>query len=49
MEKTLTFSDLETQNKKKRTRREEFLSKMESIVPWSDIASLVKPYYYSRG
>jgi len=37
MEKILTFSDLETQNKKKRTRRDEFLSKMESIVPWSDI------------
>jgi transposase, IS5 family len=48
MEKILTFSDLETQNKKKRTRREEFLSKMESIVPWSDIVSLVKPYYYSN-
>ena len=48
MEKTLTFSDLETQNKKKRTRREEFLGKMESIVPWSDIVSLVKPYYYSN-
>jgi len=48
MEKILTFSDLETQNKKKRTRREEFLGKMESIVPWSDIVSLVKPYYYSN-
>jgi len=48
MEKILTFSDLETQNKKKRTRREEFLGKMESIVPWPDIVSLVKPYYYSN-
>jgi len=48
MEKILTFSDLETQNKKKRTRREEFLGKMESIVPWSDIVSLVRPYYYSN-
>jgi len=48
MEKILTFSDLEAQNKKKRTRREEFLGKMESIVPWSDIVSLVKPYYYSN-
>jgi len=48
MEKILTFSDLETQNKKKRTRRDEFLGKMESIVPWSDIVSLVKPYYYSN-
>jgi len=48
MEKIFTFSDLEMQNKKKRTRRDEFLGKMESIVLWSDIVSLVKPYYYSN-
>jgi len=46
MEKILTFGDLETQTKKKRTRREEFLSKMESIVPWPRIVSLIRPYYY---
>ena len=48
MEKILTFADLETQSKKKITRREEFLGKMESIVPWFNIVSLVKPYYYSN-
>jgi IS5 family transposase len=48
MEKILTFADLETRAKKKKTRKEEFLGKMASIVPWSDIASLIQPYYYSN-
>jgi hypothetical protein len=33
MEKILTFADLEIRSNKKMTRREEFLFKMESIVP----------------
>lgn len=48
MEKILTFGDLEKHGKKKRTRREEFLGKMESIVPWASMVSLVQPYYYSN-
>jgi hypothetical protein len=48
MEKILTFAGLESQSKKKRTRREEFLCKMESMVPWHEIVSLAKPCYYSN-
>ncbi|MDR0516606.1 MAG: IS5 family transposase [Fibromonadaceae bacterium] len=48
MEKILTFADLEIRSNKKMTRREEFLGKMESIVPWQEIASLIQPCYYSN-
>jgi len=45
MPQILSFSALESQSKKKRTRREAFLAKMESIVPWQSIISLVRPHY----
>ena len=48
MVQQLSFSSLETQHKKRTTRREEFLRKMDKIVPWSKIAELVKPYYYAN-
>jgi IS5 family transposase len=48
MEKALTFADLQYQNHKKRTRREEFLNKMDKIVPWEQIAQLIRPHYYSN-
>jgi len=48
MDKILTFADLESQPKKKTTRREEFLGKMEAVVPWADIASLIQPHYHSN-
>ena len=47
MDKQLTFSALEHQKHKRTTRRDEFLSKMDDIVPWPHIISLVQPYYYS--
>ena len=31
----LTFSDMEYSNRKKKTKREEFLDAMEEIIPWS--------------
>ena len=41
MEKILTFSDLETQNKKKRTRRDEFLSKIAEEFDRNDERRLI--------
>ena len=29
-----TFSDLEYQGKKRKTRREQFLERMDSLIPW---------------
>jgi IS5 family transposase len=41
----LTFSALEHQSKKKRTRREEFLSEMDKVIPWARLEGLIAPHY----
>lgn len=33
----------------KKTRREEFLQKMDAVVPWSELCALVEPYYPKPG
>ena len=30
----LSFSDLEYENKKRKTRREKFLERMDALIPW---------------
>ena len=42
-----TFSDLEYSNRKKKTKREEFLDVMEEIIPWDEWVEFVKLYYPS--
>lgn len=44
----LSFSSFEQQSRKKPTRRQEFLRKMDGIVPWAKLVELIKPYYYSN-
>lgn len=43
-----TFLDVVLSGKKKVTRREEFLSEMERVIPWGRLVSLVEEHY-SRG
>lgn len=43
----LTFSDMEYSNRKKKTKREEFLDAMEEIIPWSYWVEMIRPYYFS--
>ncbi|MCD8214683.1 MAG: IS5 family transposase [Clostridiales bacterium] len=45
--KQQTFSDIEYANRKKKTRREEFLDAMDSIIPWDYWVNLIRPYYPS--
>ncbi len=40
-----TFSDVEYSHRRKGSRREEFLSVMDSILPWEKWTELVRPYY----
>ena len=47
--KQLSFSQAEYSNKKKLTRRELFLSKMESVVPWVRLIAVIDPYYPKSG
>ena len=45
MEKQLSFSDCEYAGKKRQTKREAFLSKMELLVPWKEWVHLIEPFY----
>jgi IS5 family transposase len=49
MDKQIGFSELEYSHKRKKTRREVFLEKMEEIVPLGLFCECVKPFYYVRG
>lgn len=41
----LTFSDIEYSNRKRKTKREQFLDMMDKIVPWNQWVEIIKPYY----
>lgn len=45
----LTFGDAEQQGRRKRTRREIFLSEMEQVVPWKALLVLIEPHYPKTG
>lgn len=42
-----TFCDIEYSNRRRKTKREQFLDSMESIIPWENWASLIRPFYPS--
>lgn len=43
--KQVSFSDFECSNRKKKTKREEFLEIMDEIIPWDEWVALIEPYY----
>jgi IS5 family transposase len=49
MSTQLSFNSLAFQEKKKVTKREQFLSEMEQVVPWSLLESLIEPHYPKAG
>ena len=40
-----SFSQAEFADKKKITRREKFLGRMEEIIPWAALLAVLKPFY----
>ena len=42
-----TFSDIEYSNRKKKTKREEFLESMDQIIPWNQWVALISTHYPS--
>ena len=44
-----TFADLEYQGKKRRTRRELFLERMEGLIPWRRLEERIRPHYPKPG
>src|SRR6266849_9958372 len=49
MAKQQTFAGLAWKNKGKTTRREQFLSEMNQIIPWRVLIGLIEPYYPKAG
>src|SRR3989304_7620481 len=46
---TATFASLAYENKKKKTRREEFLAEMDKVIPWEELIQIIKKYYPKAG
>ena len=44
-----TFAGLAWSEKKKVTRREQFLAEMNAVVPWAELVALVTPHYPTAG
>ena len=40
------FSDLDHQGKKRNTRREEFLERVDSLIPWQRLEKRIGPHYF---
>ena len=45
MRKQMTFADVEYSNRKKKTKREEFLEMMDHVIPWGEWVEIIRPYY----
>ena len=44
-----TFADLEYQGKKRKTRRELFLERMDGLIPWRLLEDRIRPFYPKAG
>lgn len=45
MEKQQSFADMEYAHRRRKTKRDEFLEKMDGVIPWKEWVSIVEPYY----
>ena len=46
MQGQTSMSDIEYNNRRKKTRREVFLETMDAIIPWRRLIALIGPHYY---
>jgi len=44
----INFTDIEYSNRKRSTKRDEFLSMMEKIIPWTEWVEVIRPYYFDN-
>ena len=42
----MTFTDAEYANRKRVSKREQFLGAMNEIIPWNGWVAMIEPYYY---
>ena len=46
MKEQPSFAELDYQHKRRRTRREEFLERLEFLIPWQKLESRIRPHYF---
>ena len=44
-----TFADVEYESKKRKTRREIFLERMDRLIPWTRLEERIRPFYHKGG
>ncbi len=49
MANQISFTDMEYNQRKRKTKREEFLDMMNEIIPWGEWIKLVEPHYPASG
>jgi IS5 family transposase len=47
--KTISFAGIAYENKKKKTRREQFLEEMDKVIPWAELVQVIEKYYPKAG
>jgi IS5 family transposase len=45
----LSFADSEFNNKRRQTRKEKFLGRMETLIPWQRLEAVIEPHYPKPG
>ncbi len=48
MEQQLSFSDSEFTHKRRKIRREIFLERMETLIPWQRLESVIEPFFIPK-
>lgn len=49
MDHQLSFADSEFNSKRRQTRKEKFLGRMEKLIPWSRLIAVIEPHYPKAG
>lgn len=49
MSQQLTFADSEFSSKRRQTRKEKFLSRMDKLLPWPQLLDVIEPVYPKVG
>nr|MBX2858668.1 IS5/IS1182 family transposase [Cellvibrionaceae bacterium] len=49
MSHQFTFADSEFSSKRRQTRREIFLSRMDNLLPWLQLLEVIEPFYPKIG
>jgi IS5 family transposase len=49
MDHQLTFADSEFSHKRRQTRKEKLLRRMEKLISWQRLVTIIEPYYPKTG